>query len=157
MLSKSRFILPPSGWRTLPGASRSQQRHRRGRREHRVDPGGGLIPAVEPARVTESARLLDYFFADPVPFPVLFPGHLFRSRCSKTPVRGERPAPAATGQTQSGIFAAVGMPAANPERLCALCDLCGETVPHLPVAVSYTHLRAHETDSYLVCRLLLEK
>src|SRR5665647_3748039 len=27
----------------------------------------------------------------------------------------------------------------------------------LPSAVSYTHLRAHETDSYLVCRLLLEK
>src|SRR5665647_3823406 len=26
-----------------------------------------------------------------------------------------------------------------------------------PPAVSYTHLRAHETDSYLVCRLLLEK
>src|SRR5664279_5928084 len=26
---------------------------------------------------------------------------------------------------------------------------------HVPV--SYTHLRAHETDSYLVCRLLLEK
>src|SRR5680860_1238611 len=24
-------------------------------------------------------------------------------------------------------------------------------------ALSYTHLRAHETDSYLVCRLLLEK
>src|SRR5664279_5945511 len=24
-------------------------------------------------------------------------------------------------------------------------------------AVSYTHLRAHETDSYIVCRLLLEK
>src|SRR5680860_7703 len=23
------------------------------------------------------------------------------------------------------------------------------------IAVSYTHLRAHETDSYLVCRLLL--
>src|SRR5665647_698268 len=23
--------------------------------------------------------------------------------------------------------------------------------------VSYTHLRAHETDSYLVCRLLLDK
>src|SRR5680860_1245834 len=31
--------------------------------------------------------------------------------------------------------------------------------PHLlpQAAVSYTHLRAHETDSYLVCRLLLEK
>src|SRR5665647_1729195 len=28
----------------------------------------------------------------------------------------------------------------------------GEATP-----VSYTHLRAHETDSYLVCRLLLEK
>src|SRR5665647_2427567 len=28
--------------------------------------------------------------------------------------------------------------------------------PH-PGPVSYTHLRAHETDSYLVCRLLLEK
>src|SRR5664279_6452079 len=26
-----------------------------------------------------------------------------------------------------------------------------------PDTVSYTHLRAHETDSYLVCRLLLEK
>src|SRR5665647_3897307 len=30
------------------------------------------------------------------------------------------------------------------------CHLCVRTV-------SYTHLRAHETDSYLVCRLLLEK
>src|SRR5665647_1039523 len=29
--------------------------------------------------------------------------------------------------------------------------------PTNPKAVSYTHLRAHETDSYLVCRLLLEK
>src|SRR5665647_3829283 len=30
--------------------------------------------------------------------------------------------------------------------------LCSAYTP-----VSYTHLRAHETDSYLVCRLLLEK
>ena len=29
--------------------------------------------------------------------------------------------------------------------------------PVFSEAVSYTHLRAHETDSYLVCRLLLEK
>src|SRR5665647_3865735 len=29
--------------------------------------------------------------------------------------------------------------------------------PSVQTAVSYTHLRAHETDSYLVCRLLLEK
>src|SRR5665647_3880438 len=28
---------------------------------------------------------------------------------------------------------------------------------HYHKPVSYTHLRAHETDSYLVCRLLLEK
>src|SRR5665647_3753922 len=28
-------------------------------------------------------------------------------------------------------------------------------VMHRMIAVSYTHLRAHETDSYLVCRLLL--
>src|SRR5680860_1743285 len=28
---------------------------------------------------------------------------------------------------------------------------------HRLLPVSYTHLRAHETDSYLVCRLLLEK
>src|SRR5680860_1631683 len=31
------------------------------------------------------------------------------------------------------------------------------TIPGQGNAVSYTHLRAHETDSYLVCRLLLEK
>src|SRR5680860_934522 len=31
---------------------------------------------------------------------------------------------------------------------------CLVMLPRLPV--SYTHLRAHETDSYLVCRLLLE-
>ena len=28
---------------------------------------------------------------------------------------------------------------------------------YINTTVSYTHLRAHETDSYLVCRLLLEK
>src|SRR5680860_705009 len=27
----------------------------------------------------------------------------------------------------------------------------------IQIKISYTHLRAHETDSYLVCRLLLEK
>src|SRR5665647_3890736 len=33
----------------------------------------------------------------------------------------------------------------------------GRGAAHRPPPVSYTHLRAHETDSYLVCRLLLEK
>src|SRR5665647_2447222 len=32
-----------------------------------------------------------------------------------------------------------------------------ETGHSVESSVSYTHLRAHETDSYLVCRLLLEK
>ena len=42
------------------------------------------------------------------------------------------------------------------EKLTALPSLSGFlAVGYL--AVSYTHLRAHETDSYLVCRLLLEK
>ena len=31
------------------------------------------------------------------------------------------------------------------------------SVPDAEVAVSYTHLRAHETPEHLVCRLLLEK
>ena len=33
----------------------------------------------------------------------------------------------------------------------------GCAISQASAAVSYTHLRAHETDSYLVCRLLLEK
>src|SRR5665647_2937398 len=37
----------------------------------------------------------------------------------------------------------------NGNRFCQFCLLCGME------PVSYTHLRAHETDSYLVCRLLL--
>ena len=37
-------------------------------------------------------------------------------------------------------------------------DLMGGTPFNtICMPVSYTHLRAHETDSYLVCRLLLEK
>src|SRR5680860_174125 len=56
-------------------------------------------------------------------------------------------------------------------HLCAALALAGLWLPALLalassgrlgleatawLAVSYTHLRAHETDSYLVCRLLLE-
>ena len=36
-------------------------------------------------------------------------------------------------------------------------DYLYEQYKNVCKAVSYTHLRAHETDSYLVCRLLLEK
>ena len=53
----------------------------------------------------------------------------------------------------------------NPEKFIPEVKALGahtmnvhyEACPHLHRAVSYTHLRAHETDSYLVCRLLLEK
>ena len=38
-----------------------------------------------------------------------------------------------------------------------MVEIGGEIVVNGVSAVSYTHLRAHETDSYLVCRLLLEK
>src|SRR5680860_1822341 len=41
------------------------------------------------------------------------------------------------------------------QQLCCL-SIEGEACPTFR-PVSYTHLRAHETDSYLVCRLLLEK
>src|SRR5665647_1842203 len=37
-----------------------------------------------------------------------------------------------------------------------IATLCGEHETLATLPVSYTHLRAHETDSYLVCRLLLE-
>ena len=45
----------------------------------------------------------------------------------------------------------------DPEKLYMnMVDCNAEWLYTLP-PVSYTHLRAHETDSYLVCRLLLEK
>ena len=46
------------------------------------------------------------------------------------------------------------------EKLISCYESIREKIPFTPrvaLAVSYTHLRAHETDSYLVCRLLLEK
>ena len=45
-------------------------------------------------------------------------------------------------------------PRANLKKTTML--VLAVTLHNIP-AVSYTHLRAHETDSYLVCRLLLEK
>ena len=41
--------------------------------------------------------------------------------------------------------------------LCIILSSCQETPEESSVAVSYTHLRAHETGRNLVCRLLLEK
>ena len=46
----------------------------------------------------------------------------------------------------------------DPKFYCRAEDLAiGYGKTPLMEPVSYTHLRAHETDSYLVCRLLLEK
>src|SRR5665647_1734912 len=50
----------------------------------------------------------------------------------------------------SGSPMGVGYLSSLNWKLC--CTSCFTLCP-----VSYTHLRAHETDSYLVCRLLLEK
>ena len=49
--------------------------------------------------------------------------------------------------TKSGLM--VGLGETKEEVMQVMDDMRS--------AVSYTHLRAHETDSYLVCRLLLEK
>src|SRR5665647_3421805 len=48
-----------------------------------------------------------------------------------------------------------GPPSATATRPGPVDAPSGKSVIRSPVmAVSYTHLRAHETDSYLVCRLL---
>src|SRR5664279_5079206 len=79
-----------------------------------------------------------------------------------------------TGQWFSQYFQAPES-YADPIRQYELCKARGMTLvtltdhdsiegglqligrPDFFLSVSYTHLRAHETDSYLVCRLLLEK
>ena len=43
----------------------------------------------------------------------------------------------------------------KPDAILNIID--GTNIERNLYPVSYTHLRAHETDSYLVCRLLLEK
>ena len=62
----------------------------------------------------------------------------------------------ASAKFEKGLDPNTAIEAMN--RACQLIEElgAGEVVGGV-VAVSYTHLRAHETDSYLVCRLLLEK
>ena len=59
--------------------------------------------------------------------------------------------PFSTGELLARVRAALRLNrfSSNPTGVFQAQDLL--------IPVSYTHLRAHETDSYLVCRLLLEK
>src|SRR5665647_3604559 len=66
----------------------------------------------------------------------------------------------------SSLSAAIASPSASVIRArlsrsasaCAAIDRFISSLSSTSLSsVSYTHLRAHETDSYLVCRLLLEK
>src|SRR5665811_920086 len=56
---------------------------------------------------------------------------------------------ATTGSIYSAVLAA--------ERRGDYLGKTVQVIPHITDAVSYTHLRAHETVLDLVCRLLLEK
>src|SRR5665647_3456330 len=48
-------------------------------------------------------------------------------------------------------------PSVKPLSIISYLCEAGKAGHFVHMPVSYTHLRAHETDSYLVCRLLLEK
>src|SRR5680860_1589202 len=60
--------------------------------------------------------------------------------------RGQYRVEGRTGQPRLGDHPTVGQPAGIDRH-------AHQRARHRPEPVSYTHLRAHETDSYLVCRL----
>src|SRR5664279_498994 len=67
-----------------------------------------------------------------------------------------------TGKYEAKGTAYPKLPELRPNQthqadLVGPCYLKGPVRFYSLNAVSYTHLRAHETDSYIVCRLLLEK
>src|SRR5680860_1920269 len=62
-----------------------------------------------------------------------------------------RPSPPPHGVAGAGPLRSTRHGHSHPGRTAAVLHW------RRPYPVSYTHLRAHETDSYLVCRLLLEK
>src|SRR5680860_893330 len=65
--------------------------------------------------------------------------------------------PGQTGQDESAGATPVGSAGASACRTPVAQAVIQATIPPVsstPRPVSYTHLRAHETDSYLVCRLL---
>ena len=54
-------------------------------------------------------------------------------------------------------YAVLARPGIFGASITAFDDTAARKVPGVRDAVSYTHLRAHETVLDLVCRLLLEK
>src|SRR5664279_5492042 len=67
--------------------------------------------------------------------------------------------PAFLSDMKSGVTRRIVLVANNPEIADAVKQelMANQAKSDKLEPVSYTHLRAHETDSYLVCRLLLEK
>src|SRR5664279_5540249 len=69
--------------------------------------------------------------------------------------------PATTSKFRSGRWCRfLTYPPSKPTTSCLQDSLdvaVARSSADFSSPVSYTHLRAHETDSYLVCRLLLEK
>src|SRR5664279_4938199 len=61
------------------------------------------------------------------------------------------------GRQVDGVLLVPAGNSAEPFRLLRSQKIPVVVLDRRVQAVSYTHLRAHETDSYLVCRLLLEK
>ena len=59
--------------------------------------------------------------------------------------------------TQSIAFGLMSIGELSEEYRRSKIDATITTSRGAPIAVSYTHLRAHETSLHLVCRLLLEK
>src|SRR5665647_3716725 len=76
------------------------------------------------------------------------------ARAEVSPV-GMGPTPAAATPTKAIFNTKISVLNSRCGNKCNGVHALAE--PRCPPAVSYTHLRAHETDSYLVCRLLLEK
>src|SRR5665647_3800631 len=65
--------------------------------------------------------------------------------------------PSAAAVCSEEMVAPMKTPCAQDSASVTRGTLVALRPPKRIASVSYTHLRAHETDSYLVCRLLLEK
>src|SRR5678816_1633547 len=80
--------------------------------------------------------------------PVLFTGHCSYFSFEKNPVSGL--VAEAADRSSARPISYPSRPASTALRKACAIRLGSD-------AVSYTHLRAHETPEHLVCRLLLEK